>query len=111
MKDNLTSKQKINAELAARSDNIASFKQLKHHTPATEQPGLKIAFGCECSDTNCSTRINLTLQEYGKLHDDFARFVIAKDHIEPSVEKITKKVKGSDQDLVVVEKYALTDFK
>jgi hypothetical protein len=105
MKNNLTPKQKVNVELAARAGNKKSVKRLKQHVPAEEQKGLKIDFTCECSDPACKVRIPLTLKEYVQLHDKNARFVVAKGHIEPAIEKVTK----SDQNLHVVEKYALAD--
>jgi hypothetical protein len=105
MTNDLTEKQKINAELAARANNKKSLKVLKNHIPAEEQDGIKIAFQCECSEPTCSAKIPLTLREYNRLHDRFARFVVAKDHVEPTIEKVTK----NDRDVQVVEKFALTE--
>lgn len=107
MKNELTPNQKVNAELVARAGNKKSVKKLKHHIPKEEQKGLKIAFACECSEPSCSERISVTLKEYELLHNKFERFVIAKGHAEPTIEKIAK----SDQDLQVVDKYALMDSK
>ena len=103
MQKDLSPRQMINVELAARAENKRSSKLLKHHTPATEQKGLKIMFNCECSDPNCTMRIPLTLKEYEQLHSNYARFIIVKEHIEPTVETIHK----STENLAVVEKFAL----
>lgn len=103
MSDQLSPRQMINAELVARSGNKKSLKMLKNHIPDEEQENLKILFNCECSDPACSERISLTLDEYEQLHTKLARFVIVKDHVEPSVEKVQK----STQKLSVVDKYAL----
>jgi hypothetical protein len=103
MSKNLNSRQMINVELAARAGNKKSRKVLKNHIPREEQQNLKIMFNCECSDPNCQERIPLTLQEYDDIHRSTAHFVIKKDHIEPSVEKVHK----SSKNLAIVEKYAL----
>jgi 5'-deoxynucleotidase YfbR-like HD superfamily hydrolase len=99
----LSTRQMINAELAARASNQKSVKALKRHIPNEEQANEKILFNCECSDLKCEARIPLTLEEYEKLHSEQARFVIVKDHLEPSVEKVQKTSKH----LAVVDKYAL----
>ena len=103
MGDELSRRQKINVELAVRAANKKSSRLLKHHIPPEEQENLKIDFICECSDPACEARISLTLKEYEKLHSDVARFVIAKGHTEPQVEKVHHETPNS----TVVEKYAL----
>lgn len=104
MQDKQSDRQKINAELAVRALNIKNSKILKNHIPEEEQAELKILFNCECADPNCSERLSLTLDEYDRLHTLESRFVIAKDHLEPDIEK----VRASDDDIAVVEKYALS---
>lgn len=101
--NNLTPRQMINVELATRASNKHSSSILKHHTPLQQQANLKISFNCECSDPDCQERILLTLKDYEKLHKAIARFVIAKGHEEPKIEK----VKRNDKNLSVVDKYAL----
>jgi hypothetical protein len=103
MKKDLSPRQMINVELAARAENKKSSKLLKHHTPVKEQKGLKIMFNCECSDPDCTSRIPLTITEYEKLHSNYARFIIVKEHLEPVVETIHK----STENLAIVEKFAL----
>ena len=103
MDKHLTSRQMINTELAARAGNKKSSKLLKQHVPASEQVDLKILFNCECSDPDCRERISLTLREYELLHNNRARFVIIKGHVEPSVEKVA----ATAGQLSVVDKYAL----
>ena len=94
----------INAELAARSGNKRSLKALKSYIPAKEKNDLKIAFNCECANPDCKARIALTLKEYEQLHQNSARFVVAKGHTEPKIEKI----KRSSKNIAVVEKHALS---
>lgn len=103
MEDKLSSRQMINNELFTRASNKKSTKILKRHVPASEQENLKILFNCECSDPICTERIPLTLKEYERLHNNRARFVVIKGHVELSVEKI----KATGKNLSVVDKYAL----
>ncbi len=93
----------INAELIVRAHNQRSKEGIKNHIPKEAHRTEPIDFQCECSDIHCTERISLTLKQYEKLHDDNARFVVVKGHEEPKVEKIYKK----NNDMAVVEKYAL----
>jgi hypothetical protein len=103
MKHIQTTKQLINAELSTRSSNTKAKNVLKRHTPKREQAGLLIEFNCECSDVSCNERIPMTLNEYEEQHESNSRFVLARGHQEPRVEKIEQKKKA----YTVVEKYAL----
>jgi hypothetical protein len=96
-----SSRQQINTELAIRGANQRVKKVIEHHTPQEEQDGLKIDFYCECSNANCDQRISLTLDQYDDLHNNQARFIIAKGHSTPAVEQIIK----THPNLQVVEKY------
>jgi hypothetical protein len=91
-KRDLSPKQMVNVELATRAYNTKAKTILKAHTPQEVQGELKIDFWCECSDPNCKQRIFLTLEQYEKLHNNRARFVIVKGHEEPVVETIHKNV-------------------
>ena len=86
------SKQLINAELAARKRNIRDESVLMDYIPSEEQDGVKIAFQCECSDTNCHERVSLTIEQYEDLHKNKANFVLIKGHEEPKVEKVEDHV-------------------
>ena len=105
MKNNLTTRQMVNAELAARTSNEQSAEKLKRHIPELELESAKIAFVCECYDQTCEHRILLTLEEYAYLHNKFSHFVIAKGHDEPIVEKVI----AEGNSLSIVEKYCLPD--
>ncbi len=81
----------INAELIVRTHNKKSKDGIKNHTPKETHGTESIDFQCECSDVDCADRISLTVKQYEKLHDDYARFVVVKGHEEPNVEKIHNK--------------------
>lgn len=93
----------IKNELLARRANHKIKRVLREHTPATEQPKLKINFYCECSQAGCRQRVPLTLDQYEKLHADKSHFVLAKGHETKKIEKVVKKTSKIE----VVEKYAL----
>ena len=76
---------------------------LTRHTPEEFHDDLKIDFYCECSDESCAARVPMTFEEYETLHDTPAKFVLAKGHQSPMVEKVTKV----EANRIVVDKYAL----
>jgi hypothetical protein len=104
MKQSLSDRQKINVELAARALNKKNAKALRNHIPEEERAGLKILFNCECADPACTERLPMTLHEYNQLHKTAGHFIVAKGHNEPTVEKL----KASNDDMAVVEKYVLS---
>jgi hypothetical protein len=62
--------------------------------------GEPIPFLCECMDDTCLARVELTLEEYGGIREDEARFVIARDH--PTLPG--ERVVGDNGHYQVVEK-------
>ena len=63
-------------------------------------PDEKIAFVCECGDSECSTAVHLTVDEYESVRADPARFVTIPGHEVVSAERIVRRVGDSH----VVEK-------
>ncbi len=57
-------------------------------------------FYCECSDENCTQRIQLKPSEYAEIHTDRARFILVPGHETTMIERIVKKLPH----LSVVEK-------
>jgi hypothetical protein len=98
-----STKSQINTELAIRATNRKVKRVIKEHIPEEEHQSVKIDFYCECSDPSCRERVSLSLDEYEKLHNKDAHFVIAKGHITPAIEKVVK----NKPTMEVVEKYAL----
>jgi hypothetical protein len=59
-----------------------------------------VRFLCECSDEECRTELRLTPAEWDRAHGARGRFVIARGHDAPAIERVV-----SEQDAyVVVEK-------
>jgi len=62
---------------------------------------LLLRFYCECSDENCRLRIPVKLDEYVKIHQNRARFVVIPGHEVRSLEEVVIKT----PDYYVVEKF------
>lgn len=45
-------------------------------------------FICECNDSGCSERIEITLEEYERVRADGTRFLLAPGHGDGSIEKV-----------------------
>lgn len=103
MKNSSNARRLVNSELKTRSHNKRVKKILAEHTPVEVQNELNVDFYCECSSDTCTVRVPMTFQEYDELHDSPAKFVLAKGHQSPMVERVTL----DEPTLTVVEKYAL----
>jgi hypothetical protein len=51
-------------------------------------------FLCECGDDECAERIELTVDEYERIHADPAQFVVLDGHEKPSVEEVVEQHGG-----------------
>src|SRR5690242_18207905 len=100
MKNSSNARRQINTELRTRSHNTRVKKMLEEHAPIEVQDDLVVDFYCECSDDNCNDRVPMTLQEYEKLHNSPAKFVLSPGHQSPMVEKVLKE----EPDHTVVKK-------
>jgi benzoyl-CoA reductase/2-hydroxyglutaryl-CoA dehydratase subunit BcrC/BadD/HgdB len=61
-------------------------------------------FVCECSDPNCTHRVEATLEEYEEVRADGATFMLAPGHAEKDIERVVEK-RGSFH---IVEKMQAT---
>ena len=49
------------------------------------------SFVCECADPECTHTIHATLDEYEEVRSDGAQFLVLEEHVEPDVERVTKR--------------------
>jgi hypothetical protein len=56
----------------------------------------RIAFLCECSDLECTTRIELTVPQYEHVRAEPTQFFVAHGHMDPEVEAITETFPSYD---------------
>ena|SRR5579884_2860246 len=103
-KNKLNLKQQINAELVSRSFNQKAKNVIKRSNPDKALADLVIEFYCECSDKTCQERVPLTIKQYEKIHNNRAKFVLAKGHEQFPVDKIKTRA----DIFTIVEKPALT---
>ena len=61
-------------------------------------------FVCECSDVNCTHRLETTLDEYEQVRADGATFLLAQGHAQEDIERVVAE-RGSFQ---IVEKIQAT---
>jgi hypothetical protein len=50
------------------------------------------SFVCECDDPSCAHKIRATLDEYEEVRSDGAQFLIVEDHVNPDVERVTRRM-------------------
>ena len=89
------------AERAARNEAI--FREANERiSEVTEAQRESFAqFFCECSDTACTERIDVSLAEYEAVRARGARFALIVGHEDPRVERVVER---TDR-YVVVEKF------
>jgi hypothetical protein len=56
--------------------------------------GFKLPFLCECADTFCLGRIELTASDYYAIHLDRSQYVILNDHLTIVGERVVEQVEG-----------------
>ncbi len=66
--------------------------EIAHNHPVTDP--IRYQFFCECSDTGCVERLELTLGEYESLRAKPTWFVIAHGHEYPQIEQTIRASDG-----------------
>ena len=66
------------------------------------QHNTTLPFFCECSRMNCRRRIELSSDQYQKLHSNRRRFIVVDGHEVPQIERVVERHPGFN----VVEKIA-----
>jgi hypothetical protein len=51
------------------------------------------AFVCECGDPQCTDRVRATLDEYEEVRADGAQFLIVEEHVDPEIERVSKRTR------------------
>lgn len=80
-----------NEQVQRDLDHVTALSKVAHENIKTIDANTVLHFYCECSDENCTQRIQLTLGAYNKLHKDRSTFTIACGHDVPSIEKVIDK--------------------
>jgi hypothetical protein len=93
-----------NAARLARNEHL--FREVNERIRELEEtfgerPGA--SFVCECSLVDCTSRLELDLDEYRAVREHPRRFIVVEDHVDPDYERI---VSANDR-FTVVEKLGL----
>jgi hypothetical protein len=87
--------------------NEALFREVNENIAKLEArlPGVGEAMPviCECARPDCTTQIEISLEEYASVRRHPDRFIVAPRHQDPSVEQMVEERHG----YLVVEKYGV----
>lgn len=93
--------RKANQRVQEGFDELKSISEEDGAAPIEADPDMLFRFVCECSDENCTKRINLTLEEYNTIHHSSRYFVLCHGHEVPEIEDIVQ----TERDYIVVRKH------
>jgi hypothetical protein len=97
-------KRQIENEQHIRDRNESTKNGLKNFFHSDKEiVEAPIDFVCECSALDCDEHVNLSIDDYEKIHSRADRFVIYKGHSTPAIEKVIV----NDDSFDTVEKYDL----
>jgi hypothetical protein len=88
------------AEKIARTE--ALFREVNERIAETAErfEAVETNFVCECSDASCTHRVGTTLEEYERVREEGARFLLVPGHEDERVEGVVEVA----DDHAVVEK-------
>jgi hypothetical protein len=61
-------------------EEVTEHSRVVHSSP--------VAFVCECSRIDCTTALELTLEEYKDVRREGDRFLVAHGHVDPGTERV-----------------------
>lgn len=82
----------VQAVKAAR--NQALCREVNVQIRNVEETAGHVAFLCECADLDCAEPINLSVGEYERIRNPFARFTVALGHVYLEVETVVEATDG-----------------
>jgi len=87
-------------EKIARNESLFREVNERIAESAERLAAQETSFVCECSDPTCAERIDATLEEYERVREDGARFLVVNGHEDERAEGVVR----ADGDRAVVEK-------
>ena len=66
-------------------------QRLRDDLARAEDGGGLVAFVCECGHTRCHASVELSIGEYGAVHEREDQFVALADHVIPDVEAVVQR--------------------
>jgi hypothetical protein len=86
--------------------NQALFREVNERIETMAGDNNAVEFVCECSNTDCSSTIKLSLSEYERVRSDSSWFVIKPDHDIAQIERVVSRDDGH----AVVEKLMADEY-
>jgi uncharacterized protein (DUF1499 family) len=90
---------------ARHAKNEDFFREVNERiSEKAESHGLdshRYEFFCECSETSCTERVELTLSEYEYIRAEPTRFVVKNHHVVEEIERVVEAV----PDHMIIEKH------
>jgi FPC/CPF motif-containing protein YcgG len=80
--------RRMNEKVGDDLDTLDAMHVADGHHDLVRDADLELAFKCECSDENCSSRIPIRLDEYQRIHRNRDTFVVLPDHQVDPIEKV-----------------------
>ena len=75
-------------------ENEALFREVNERirgiATTLHSPG-PFGFQCECSNRDCETRIDLSIEEYEAVRAQSDRFLVAPGHVFPDIERVVER--------------------
>ncbi|MDB5162741.1 MAG: hypothetical protein JWO54_428 [Candidatus Saccharibacteria bacterium] len=101
MAQNEVAFKEANKRVTDGFDELEAIAKEDGVTQLFVDPDMTLMFLCECSDENCTKRIEVTLGEYNRIHQSSKCFVMADRHDVPEIESVVIK----EPNYIVVQKY------
>lgn len=82
--------QNTEAERLARTE--ALFREVNERIAETAErfDATETNFVCECADQSCTTRVEATLEEYERVREDGATFLLVHGHEDDRIESVVQ---------------------
>jgi hypothetical protein len=82
---------RISAERAAQNQSLYRTinEKIKQLNQTFAEAGVANSeWICECADTDCTLRLEATLNEYERVRSDPRTFIVSRGHVYPEVERV-----------------------
>ena len=87
------------------ADNEILFREVNERiVELSDTWGGNLDLVCECADTACTARLEMTLDEYERLRENPRQFVVLPGHQVPDIEQVVEQ----NERYLVVEKHVET---
>jgi hypothetical protein len=86
--------------------NQALFREVNEQIETLPGSNQEVEFVCECSDTDCVSTVEVSIQEYERVRSNATWFIIRRGHEVPEIERVISQADG----YAIVEKLVEREF-